>query len=1091
MSGDYSRSTFDPWRHFSGVLMQQGRVALDADWNELVAMVGRRLRAEAVDTLGRAVVPRETPEGFAVTIGGSGDTKTMTIGRGRIYVHGHLAENHGAPPLMFDLAAERPDGSGPLGVLAETIGTEPVSYTAQPHFPSPPSLPAGDGPHLVYLDVWQREVTAVEDRSLLESALGGVDTTTRMQTVWQVRVLPDVGGGATCATADADLPGWSAETAPSAGRLTSRAVTPEDPDDPCLIAPGGGYSGLENQLYRVEIHDRGTIGIATFKWSRDNATVASAVLDIPSPDTLTVTRIGRDAVLRFNVNDWVEITDDVRELSGRPGEMRKVQGINEETRRLTLSSPLPADLVPSGAGDDAPAGRHTRVRRWDQGGVVRDADGAVIVDLDAPGTAGVIPVPAAGTFVVLEKGVQVGFATSPVGGAMRAMDFWTFAARTADASVVELEDAPPQGLYHHYCRLAVVTFPATVLDCRTFWPPEFAGEGCACSVCVTPDGHNSGAATIQMAVDRVRETGGTICLAVGEYALGGTPVVIDGASSVRVVGQGWRTLLFYTGVGPAVSIRNGLGVTVEDLTVLTPPGTDLADRGLGGGSAFHLRHNIGITVRRCVAVQFGSRAGGRPAISIEGALLGAVFEQNALLAPVGVGGAIEQERSEQRIAYSLVADVTIRDNVLASGRAAVSFAGFSLHVGDTRITRNTMLGGTEGAVVTTGMSAPGSRIAVEDNVIWAAGDGVVTGVDHTRVRRNDIAWMSAGSDNNRLASGSGVVVAQGLRVDRVDDCGIEDNRVAGAPEAGIVVRQRIGAARLAGNSIVDAGRAAIVMAAESGAADLAIVDNRFEDILPLFDDDTEPAVAINLVDVERLQFSRNTVRRIAPRAVRSPGRIAVLLHGCRECQVTGNTVVEIGPREGFRDTVAILAVSPLGALHVRDSAIVRSDETPIDRDMTPWYGVRVLAGASERLPPIRAGSVGYPLFILADGPAYAINRFSIRVLAERAEPAALIEGNSITAWGQSPLVQVVLGGTCLFTANSCLMSTQSQAQAVVQIAARRSVVSNNVVRRPSDQDAIQLQGKAFTVLGNITFGNIRVDGNALPPPWQDLNILSS
>ena len=42
MSGDYSRVRFDPKNDFSGVLMQQGRVQLDADWNELVALLDRR-----------------------------------------------------------------------------------------------------------------------------------------------------------------------------------------------------------------------------------------------------------------------------------------------------------------------------------------------------------------------------------------------------------------------------------------------------------------------------------------------------------------------------------------------------------------------------------------------------------------------------------------------------------------------------------------------------------------------------------------------------------------------------------------------------------------------------------------------------------------------------------------------------------------------------------------------------------------------------------------------------------------------------------------------------------------------------------------
>ncbi len=63
------------------------------------------------------------------------------IGRGRIYVHGLLAENHGGEPWEFDR------------ILAEERGTVPVPYTSQPYFPDAP-LPPRVGPHLVYLDVW-------------------------------------------------------------------------------------------------------------------------------------------------------------------------------------------------------------------------------------------------------------------------------------------------------------------------------------------------------------------------------------------------------------------------------------------------------------------------------------------------------------------------------------------------------------------------------------------------------------------------------------------------------------------------------------------------------------------------------------------------------------------------------------------------------------------------------------------------------------------------------------------------------------------------------------------------------------------------
>ncbi len=47
--GDFSRDTYDPFRHFSRVLMQQGRVQLDADWNEQVSIFWHYLRALARD----------------------------------------------------------------------------------------------------------------------------------------------------------------------------------------------------------------------------------------------------------------------------------------------------------------------------------------------------------------------------------------------------------------------------------------------------------------------------------------------------------------------------------------------------------------------------------------------------------------------------------------------------------------------------------------------------------------------------------------------------------------------------------------------------------------------------------------------------------------------------------------------------------------------------------------------------------------------------------------------------------------------------------------------------------------------------------
>jgi len=438
MSSDISRQRFDPANDFSSVLMQQGRVQLDADWNEWNEILDRRWRSETIDIIGRGTVPKETPDGFKIEITGG----VLTIGRGRIYVDGLQVENHGDGNLEFD------------PILAESRGVDPLPYEKQPYCKDLGPLPEAGGPHLVYLDVWEREVTYVEDPNLVENAVG-VDTTSRVQTAWQVRVLPNVGDGANCATPDQELNGWLDIIQPSAGRLTTRAVGVATPADPCLIAPSGGYRGLENRTYRVEIHDGGPIGDATFKWSRDNASVASGVSAIENDITLTVDHAVWDSVRRFSPGNWVEITDDWREFSLQPGEMRQIDSVNDSSRTITLKSALTAGLFPVDGQNLTDPERHTRIKRWDQ-----DPGGPVVID-----------VLAAGTPFILEDGVQITFTTDPDGGAFRPGDYWIFVARTADASVEELNEAPPRGIHHHYCRLAVVTFPNAAADCRHICGP--------------------------------------------------------------------------------------------------------------------------------------------------------------------------------------------------------------------------------------------------------------------------------------------------------------------------------------------------------------------------------------------------------------------------------------------------------------------------------------------------------------------------------------------------------------------------------------------------------------------------------------------
>lgn len=93
---------------------------------------------------------------------------------------------------------------------------------------------------------------------------------------------------------------------------------------------------------------------ATFKWSRDNASVITAVTAI-SPATnvannptsqLSVQSTGRDNVLSFKPGDWIEITDDFLELNGRAGELHQIDsnGVSKALKTIRLQTPVSSDF---------------------------------------------------------------------------------------------------------------------------------------------------------------------------------------------------------------------------------------------------------------------------------------------------------------------------------------------------------------------------------------------------------------------------------------------------------------------------------------------------------------------------------------------------------------------------------------------------------------------------------------------------------------------------------------------------------------------------------------------------------------------------
>lgn len=503
MSGDYSRKRFNPEKYYQGVLRQQGRVDLDADWNEYVDLQDRRWRAETIDVVGRCGVPAETPEGFKIGVNGG----ELTVGQGRMYVDGYVAENHGTAPAL-DATIEEQYGTAALFVNDQPFGG-PVTI--------PPQVRS-----LVYLDVWRREVTHLQAPDLIEPAVN-VDSTTRNQTAWQVRILGGIPAEVHCKTPLEDIPGWPAGNRPSTARLTTTTVAVTTEPDPCLVPPTGGYRGLENHLYRVEVHST-TNTTAKVKWSRENAHVSTTIVEIlAGRTTVRVESLGRDNVLRFKTGDWVEFTSDGREFAGLPGEMRKVT-VDDTNKTVTFSPALPIAEFPQGVPDEI---EHLRVIRWDQSGIVRKPDGSQLVNLDLT-SDGLIELSAANPSFVLEHGVQATL-TVQAGGTARSGDYWCFAARTADADIERLTLAPPLGLYHHYCHLAIIESDGEIHDCRTVFPPLMELTPGCCTVVVRPG------EDIQAAIDSLPEEGGCVCLKVGEHEIE-APIRIE-QSNVSLHGE--------------------------------------------------------------------------------------------------------------------------------------------------------------------------------------------------------------------------------------------------------------------------------------------------------------------------------------------------------------------------------------------------------------------------------------------------------------------------------------------------------------------------------------------------------------------------
>jgi Family of unknown function (DUF6519)/FHA domain len=429
--GDFSRLPGGLSGPYSGVLAQQGRLLLDSELNEQNAILLDYLRCLTADLIGPFAGPVHSP-GFSVDLVFDDDNKchAVRLGPGHYYVYG--------------LRCQAP----------------------APHQYPDEELPVGkhEVPFVVYLMVWEQSVSAIQVPELIDPALSAnvPDTSRRSQVRWRPvvsRSLPTRKEDLTALDRGTIIRAFEEFNADPHHRPTlgARAHSGNEPEPGPATAPTPwGYRGVENQLYRVEIHRGGDLDAATFKWSRENGSVEFGVEDLGVLDggarTATLQRVWRDARQGLEVGDWVEFVDDHWAPFGAPPALMQVQApVTFATRQVTLHDP------DSGRAFDAAL--HPLLRRWDQRPEDRAADHGIPVKH------------AHQRWFELEDGVHVRFESESA--RYERGDFWLIPARTATSGVLwpRSHDGaplaiPPHGPPRYVAPLALQEEDQQLVDLR-------------------------------------------------------------------------------------------------------------------------------------------------------------------------------------------------------------------------------------------------------------------------------------------------------------------------------------------------------------------------------------------------------------------------------------------------------------------------------------------------------------------------------------------------------------------------------------------------------------------------------------------------
>ncbi len=502
MKGDFSRWDAINEPNLNGVLHQQGRVFLDRDWNDQTQIALDWQDGAAKQIIGSNVAAISTQEPNAFKVIGAKVDENQQV---KLDIH---------------------PGQGWADGLAVTLpGKSNVTHTAT-YLEPPIQDPSGKVSDIkngirdaVILEVWREALNGFQmPEILIEPALGGPDTTERVLTSMRFRLFR--------LAADEDchnIIDKLQDNVNKKGKLTVSLQETTETGGDCPVVEGGGYTGFEHQLYRIEIAQVND-GTPSFKWSQFNGgLVGRGKCDLGSPDKRITLTANDQAIKMSGLTDFYL---EVIQLDEEQGFWRVTYGAE-----VTLNGD---DLQVANERYAEPTLPSEKVffRLWN--GISAIASFPKATEPAEPQE--------------LRDGIRLEF-DNPDTTYYRPGDYWTFKVRAGEISnpPILLDDQHPEGINYHRVPLAELNWNAgldisfddeQIEDCRDIFRPLTQQQGC-CTFSVGDGKRSHGDFdSIEEALRHLPKSGGKICLLPGLHEAN---VIIKEKRNIKIEGCGKHT----------------------------------------------------------------------------------------------------------------------------------------------------------------------------------------------------------------------------------------------------------------------------------------------------------------------------------------------------------------------------------------------------------------------------------------------------------------------------------------------------------------------------------------------------------------------